>query len=124
MHKNVYGWGAVGHRLVARLARSQLTSEASDWVKYLVPWYLSGNLTAVTISANDILYPDTNSFAFPNWQRVIDTNLDDVQHQEALMFLVHFVGDIHQPLHVGVDTDRGGNSVRGNISLVNFRGTF
>ncbi|CAM4754895.1 unnamed protein product [Rotaria magnacalcarata] len=150
---NVYGWGAIGHRLVARLAQSQLTSEAFDWVKFLVPWYLSGNLTAVAIWADDILYPDTNQFAFPNWQwsrtlhyintkswtcnyvpstdciddfcvegalknysrRVIDTNLGDVQHQEALMFLVHFVGDIHQPLHVGFDTDRGGNSVRGNF---------
>jgi len=31
---------------------------------------------------------------------------------EALRFLVHFVGDIHQPLHVGRGADRGGNDVR------------
>ena len=31
--------------------------------------------------------------------------------QEALRFLVHFVGDIHQPLHVGRRADRGGNSI-------------
>jgi hypothetical protein len=30
----------------------------------------------------------------------------------ALEFLVHFVGDIHQPLHVGYADDRGGNSVK------------
>jgi len=29
----------------------------------------------------------------------------------ALAFLVHFIGDIHQPMHVGKGTDRGGNSV-------------
>ena len=29
----------------------------------------------------------------------------------ALEFLTHFVGDIHQPLHVSYADDRGGNSV-------------
>lgn len=30
----------------------------------------------------------------------------------ALIFLVHFVGDVHQPLHVGRAEDRGGNSIK------------
>ena len=30
----------------------------------------------------------------------------------ALKFLVHLVGDIHQPLHVGRKADKGGNGVR------------
>ncbi|GJP37110.1 hypothetical protein CLOM_g21551 [Closterium sp. NIES-68] len=30
---------------------------------------------------------------------------------EALMFLAHFAGDIHQPLHVGFTSDLGGNRV-------------
>lgn len=30
---------------------------------------------------------------------------------EALLFLSHFMGDIHQPLHVGFTSDEGGNSV-------------
>jgi len=30
---------------------------------------------------------------------------------EALMFLVHFVGDLHQPLHAADNDDRGGNCV-------------
>ncbi|CAF1066030.1 unnamed protein product [Rotaria sordida] len=115
------------------------------------------NLTAVAIWADDILYPDTNSFGYPNWQwsrplhyintpawacnydssrdcingvciegalknyskRAIDANLDDVQHQEALMFLVHYVADIHQPLHVGFQEDNGGNRVRGKCSFLN-----
>jgi hypothetical protein len=29
--------------------------------------------------------------------------------KEALKFLVHFVGDVHQPLHCAEDNDRGGN---------------
>nr|GMD83144.1 endonuclease 4-like [Ipomoea batatas] len=30
---------------------------------------------------------------------------------EALMFLSHFVGDVHQPLHVGFIGDEGGNTI-------------
>jgi len=30
----------------------------------------------------------------------------------ALKFVTHFVGDIHQPLHVGWTTDRGGNTIK------------
>ncbi|KAF9591392.1 hypothetical protein IFM89_004077 [Coptis chinensis] len=30
---------------------------------------------------------------------------------EALLFLSHYIGDIHQPLHVGFTTDRGGNTI-------------
>lgn len=30
---------------------------------------------------------------------------------QALMFLSHFMGDVHQPLHVGFTTDAGGNSI-------------
>lgn len=34
----------------------------------------------------------------------------DVERAEALRFLVHFVGDVHQPLHAGYRSDRGGNN--------------
>lgn len=30
---------------------------------------------------------------------------------EALLFLSHFMGDIHQPMHVGFTSDKGGNSI-------------
>lgn len=33
------------------------------------------------------------------------------QRAEALRFLGHFVGDLHQPLHVGYKEDRGGNDI-------------
>ncbi|CAN7096723.1 unnamed protein product [Brassica rapa subsp. narinosa] len=31
---------------------------------------------------------------------------------EALLFLSHFVGDIHQPMHVGFTSDEGGNTIK------------
>jgi hypothetical protein len=33
------------------------------------------------------------------------------EQAEALMFLIHFVGDLHQPLHAADNADRGGNCV-------------
>jgi len=36
--------------------------------------------------------------------------------RECLMFLAHFVGDIHQPLHAGHAADRGGNNIRVNFN--------
>ena len=34
------------------------------------------------------------------------------ERQRALLFLVHFVSDIHQPLHVGDNRDHGGNDTQ------------
>lgn len=37
---------------------------------------------------------------------------NNASRSEALFFLSHWVGDIHQPLHVAFADDRGGNGVR------------
>jgi hypothetical protein len=36
---------------------------------------------------------------------------DELLVRDSLMFLTHFVGDLHQPLHVSRSSDRGGNSI-------------
>jgi hypothetical protein len=43
--------------------------------------------------------------------------------QVALMFLVHFVGDEHQPLHCSNEIVGGVNDRGGNLKSVNFNGT-
>jgi hypothetical protein len=40
-----------------------------------------------------------------------DRKLPTRDRIEALAFLVHFMGDLHQPLHAGDRADRGGNDV-------------
>ncbi len=40
-----------------------------------------------------------------------DENVSQLQRLEALKWLVHFVGDLHQPLHA-IDTGRGGNDFK------------
>jgi hypothetical protein len=39
-----------------------------------------------------------------------DRGQSDAVRREALKFVVHFVGDVHQPLHAGYRDDRGGNT--------------
>lgn len=40
---------------------------------------------------------------------VTDRSRSDAERAEALRFVIHFVGDVHQPLHNGYRDDRGGN---------------
>lgn len=46
-----------------------------------------------------------------------DRSRPDAERLQALKFVVHLVGDVHQPLHAGYARDRGGNDFQ-----VNFRG--
>lgn len=41
-----------------------------------------------------------------------DQRQSDAARAQALKFLVHFVGDVHQPLHAGYARDKGGNTVQ------------
>ncbi|HET7930523.1 MAG TPA: S1/P1 nuclease [Rhodanobacteraceae bacterium] len=41
-----------------------------------------------------------------------DRSNSDAERAEALAFLVHFVADVHQPLHAGYRDDAGGNDVQ------------
>jgi hypothetical protein len=42
---------------------------------------------------------------------IADKSLAQPIRAEALKFLIHFVGDVHQPLHASNNNDRGGNEV-------------
>ena len=49
---------------------------------------------------------------------LLRTATDDAKKKQALLFLVHFMGDIHQPLHaIERGCDRGGNLERANFFL-------
>jgi hypothetical protein len=41
-----------------------------------------------------------------------DKTATQAQRAESLKFLGHWVGDVHQPLHVSFEDDRGGNEIR------------
>jgi hypothetical protein len=135
---SLFAWGPNGHRIVGRIAMNHLTDEAAiavscligpegldqastwpdeirsdpDW-KQSAPWHFisidDGEILETTARdpAGDVLE------AIERFATVLrDPQATRLAKQQALRFLVHFVGDIHQPLHVGRRADRGGNSVK------------
>jgi len=53
------------------------------------------------------LYTETNAMI----KDLKNRSLSKEQQVFALSFLIHMMGDMHQPLHVGRDEDQGGNKV-------------
>ena len=138
---SVLAWGANGHRVVGRIAANHLTAEAAVAVTSLLgvegldqaatwaddirndpnwqpplknpsPWhYISiDDEETLETTARD---PNGDVLeAIGRFSAVLrDPQATRPAKQEALRFVVHFVGDVHQPLHVGRRADRGGNTV-------------
>jgi hypothetical protein len=64
---------------------------ASDYVKK------KGDVIRALVKAEDVLR---------------DTSASSTRRQYALRFLLHFAGDVHQPLHAGYRKDVGGNTIK------------
>ncbi len=64
--------------------------------------YCSFNYTSDCIKDNCVFG------AIVNYTRKLST---EPQNSEYFKFLIHFVADSHQPLHVGFTADRGGNEI-------------
>ncbi|KAK3143521.1 hypothetical protein QOZ80_4AG0301340 [Eleusine coracana subsp. coracana] len=52
--------------------------------------------------------------AINNYTMALQNSSNPFDPTMSLMLLAHFVGDIHQPLHCGRHTDRGGNDIKLN----------
>ncbi|HTS28171.1 MAG TPA: S1/P1 nuclease [Bryobacteraceae bacterium] len=132
-------WGPEGHSLIARIAEVQLTPAARDHIAAILG--PGQTMASVASWADEVRRsrPESAPWHFidiPNSQAHLDMARDcpkgacviakieelrrtlrdpatpPAQQKEALMFLVHFVGDMHQPLHCSDQGDRGGNGVR------------
>jgi len=63
--------------------------------------------------------PDTHCLfgAINNYTKImISPDSSDFAKGTALMFLTHFFGDMHQPLHVSHKSDKGGNDIKLQLS--------
>jgi len=132
-------WGKTGHRVVAAIADTQLSGlarahireilnggesldEAANWPdemrsapdafwqKAATPWHyvtLDGITYDHAPAQGDALE------ALDRFSKTLkDPNASLADKQLALRFVVHLVGDLHQPLHVGKCCDKGGNDVK------------
>jgi hypothetical protein len=53
-----------------------------------------------------------------NARLLADPTVPQREKVMALAFLVHFVGDLHQPMHAGDRGDKGGNDVKANYGII------
>jgi hypothetical protein len=135
-------WGMLGHRIVGEVADCYLKGKtrkevkkilgneslamASNWAdfvksdstfKYLDNWHYANfmdNLdyqllkAALEKEAGANIY---NRIRFLSAE-LKNRNLDQAKKQMYLRLLIHLVGDIHQPMHMGRQDDLGGNRIK------------
>lgn len=133
-----YSWGPTGHRVVGLIAEQHLSKKTLKKVKAVLGTETLAEVsTFMDFIRSDRKYnhmtpwhyctiPDGKTYeeaGTPEQGDVIVTierliselkskNFTDYDEAFALKMLVHLVGDIHQPLHVGNGEDRGGNDVK------------
>ncbi len=131
-----FGWGHNGHRIVAKFAGTRLSSaarvaihdlledsediaDASTWpdehkTPSDAPWhYVNVPLNKTSYSSE---FCDSQKSCvvakIKDFRAILkDPNASASDKRRALRFVIHLVGDIHQPLHVADNGDRGGNSL-------------
>ena len=139
--QTAYAWGSEGHALVADIAEANLTVKAKQQIQALLalegyshleevaswadhspprdaqtsPWhYVAIPLAASQFDEqrdclnHNCVIGKIADFA----HQLADKNLDQNQRLQALKWLVHFVGDLHVPLHAANNNDHGGNDVK------------
>ncbi|WP_375429046.1 S1/P1 nuclease [uncultured Sphingomonas sp.] len=136
-----HAWGKSGHRVTGVLADDYLDArakagvrellgaetlaEASTWPDFMRSdpsefWQRTANpFHYVTVPAGkayvDVGAPPEGDAvtALERFSATVRSrNATVAERQLALRFIVHIVGDLHQPLHAGNGTDKGGNDVR------------
>jgi len=131
-----HAWGNDGHQIVAALAERELKGPARDAVNRLLALEPGETLVSISNWADEHRNPSTAQWHYVNFPKndcnydqqrdcpdgrcvveainrqaaVLQSDQSDARKLIALKYLVHFVADVHQPLHAGYAEDRGGNS--------------
>ena len=133
-----FSWGRTGHRIVGEIAQRNLTpktlkeikkiagtedlSKLSTWpdeirsdpkMTFTASWHYASIPTGKTYFDQKRSKEGDVIEALYRFEDIIrNPKTTSADKLDALRFLVHFLGDLHQPLHVGLAEDRGGNSIR------------
>ena len=132
----VLGWGKTGHRITGKIAETYLTKNAKTQIKKLMghhdlsrmsnwadeiksdpDWKIANDWHWCTIPDGELYEKDKHSGKavekvndFISILKNKKSKKED--RQIALKFLIHLIGDLHQPMHVGNGIDRGGNDIK------------
>jgi len=131
-------WGVQGHQVVAAVAWQGLSPAARYQATRLLALEPGQTLVSVATWADEHRGPADAPWHYLNFPRgqcrfdaardcpdgqcvvgaierqrdILASKATDAERLQALKYLVHFVADIHQPLHAGYQDDRGGNTVQ------------
>lgn len=129
-------WGTQGHEVVAALAQARLTIPARTQVDKLLALEPGATLASISKLADEQRNPATAGWHFVNFPKgscsyepqrhcpdgncvvgaimrqleILGSAAPPEERLAALKYVVHLVGDVHQPLHAGHAEDRGGNT--------------
>ncbi|MEN8788797.1 MAG: S1/P1 nuclease [Flavobacteriaceae bacterium] len=131
-------WSKTGHRVTGEIAQRHLSKKARKALNKL----LDGQSLAEVSNYADEIKSDDRYNEFYSWHYVnlpLDKKYSDVEPDPSgdivigiqkcisvleaedsdradkvfyLKMLVHFLGDLHQPMHVGKKSDKGGNDLQ------------
>ncbi|MFD0994235.1 S1/P1 nuclease [Tenacibaculum geojense] len=131
-------WGQTGHRATGKIAEKHLKSRAKRKIEKL----LQGESLAFVSTYADEIKSDKSFRKYSSWHYVNmpldgdyvtaeknpkgdlvtginqcisvlkDDNATDKDKRFFLKMLVHLVGDLHQPMHIGRREDKGGNTIQ------------
>lgn len=131
-------WGQTGHRVVGEIAEEHLSNRAKKQIKKL----LKGRSLAFVSTYADEIKSDKKYNDYYTWHYInmdmdqtyaqaeknpkgdlvigiakckevmLDPATSDEDKAFHLKMLVHLVGDLHQPMHIGLKEDKGGNDFK------------
>jgi hypothetical protein len=133
---SLYAWAREGHEIIATIAEGRLLPDVREAVTALLKdtTFVEASMWADQVRAKEtaawhyVNIPVTeNSYdaerhcpkqqcliaRIERFRRVLANPAENFKkRQKALKYLIHFVADLHQPLHAGDNQDRGGNDVQ------------
>ena len=131
-------WGATGHRTIGKIADDYLKGKTKRKIAELI----DGQSLAFVSTFGDDIKSDKRYDEFYTWHYInmpLDQNYEDSEKSTNgdlvsginycikiikdntssnedkafyLKLLIHFIGDLHQPMHVGLVEDKGGNDFK------------
>jgi len=135
-----FAWGEDGHRIVGALAAERLSPEAravviellgnddlataglwADQIRGDASWDWAKPLHYVNLPRDGSVFDAARDCpegqcvvaAIPRFLTVAsDASRPMAERRDALRFAIHFIGDLHQPLHAGYKDDLGGNRIQ------------
>lgn len=103
----------------ANWADNQRSDTTGKWKHTTGTWHyinLPGGLSQQAFYDAVKNYPKESVYSQIDFlkRKVKDKSLSKEERKDYLAFLIHFVGDLHQPMHTGRAEDLGGNKVNVN----------